>query len=756
MSASPQETIIGLAEPSTPALGVHAGGRKSDSGRDALQALLEFSSLHQQVRERKLLDQNGLRPSTHELTKAERFLLDDVLHSVAWRALTITKADGIAIALAEETRDAAKQAITCRAVAGSVTPDPGVRLNPNSGFSGECLASGSVVRCDDSESDPRVDPEATRRLGARSMLAVPLSAKGTVIGLIEAFGSRPNQFKDPHVRSLELLAELVLAAIRPEEEERFAAISRRVVKPVEDLSGTQDSWGADTPFREVPAQEVKLVPAEPKAQVDLAVAEREEPLQEANRVRIVEAAVRRTPATPVIIEANDDLPRPTIWQPIIAVLALAAVAGGVIYSQKRHSTAPVVISDITPAAKPSESTQPDTDTASNPILIPEKTAGASVVTGIRHWSSADSSTVAIDLQDQVQYEAHRLSSPDRIYFDLHETKLAAGVVKNMEVGDPLLVRVRAAQPVEGITRVVLETKGATNFSVSLEQNPYRLVVEVRSANAKPQPHARVELFAPQIEAETTTPTQSPTVAAIAPTPPPHLAPFAPKFRIALDAGHGGWDLGTVGKHGLLEKDLVLDVVQRLGKLVESRLGAQVIYTRADDSYVPLERRTEIANLAHADLFLSIHANYSDYPSARGVETYYTNTYSSLKARMPGDGATSADVRTVRWTDVNILDKVRESRRFATKIQQSLYGGLTKSTPIPNRGVKEAGYVVLTGATMPAVLTEVSFVSSPTDEDNLQRAAYRQQIAESLYKGIAQYTQATHKITVASAAAPKVR
>jgi len=499
---------------------------------------------------------------------------------------------------------------------------------------------------------------------------------------------------------------------------------------------------------------VKIAAAEqPLVQAASTITEAE-PAAEETSAEIIEAPKRKASPTPLIIEANDDLPRPTIWQPIVAVIALAAVAGGVIYSQKHHNAAPVLVSQTAPATatQSAETTQPDADVASSPVLVPEKTAGASVVTGIRHWSSSDSSTVAIDLQDQVQYEAHRLSGPDRIYFDLHETNLAPGVIKNMEVGDPLLVRVRAAQPVEGITRVVLETKGATNFSVSLEQNPYRLVVEVRSANAKPQPHARVELFAPQTETASAAPTQSPTVAAIAPTPPPHLAPFAPKFRIALDAGHGGWDLGTVGKHGLLEKDLVLDVVQRLGKLVESRLGAQVIYTRADDSYVPLERRTEIANLAHADLFLSIHANYSDYPSARGVETYYTNTYSSLKARMPGDGATSADVQTVRWTDVNILDKVRESRRFATNIQQSLYGGLTKSTPIPNRGVKEAGYVVLTGATMPAVLTEVSFVSSPTDEDNLQRAAYRQQIAESLYKGIAQYAQATHKVTVASAAA----
>ena len=106
----------------------------------------------------------------------------------------------------------------------------------------------------------------------------------------------------------------------------------------------------------------------------------------------------------------------------------------------------------------------------------------------------------------------------------------------------------------------------------------------------------------------------------------------PKFRLVLDAGHGGWDLGTVGRRGLMEKDLVLDIVRRLGKLVERRLGAEVLYTRQDDTYLPLEKRTEIANLAQADLFVSVHANYSDDSSARGAETYYTNTYSSVKAR----------------------------------------------------------------------------------------------------------------------------
>ena len=104
------------------------------------------------------------------------------------------------------------------------------------------------------------------------------------------------------------------------------------------------------------------------------------------------------------------------------------------------------------------------------------------------------------------------------------------------------------------------------------------------------------------------------------------------MRIVVDAGHGGWDLGTVGRQGLLEKDLVLEIAQRLGKLLESRLGADVILTRIDDNYIPLDERAGIANQAQADLFISVHANYSDLPSARGVETYYTSFFSSPNAK----------------------------------------------------------------------------------------------------------------------------
>jgi N-acetylmuramoyl-L-alanine amidase len=227
----------------------------------------------------------------------------------------------------------------------------------------------------------------------------------------------------------------------------------------------------------------------------------------------------------------------------------------------------------------------------------------------------------------------------------------------------------------------------------------------------------------------------------------------PKLRVVLDAGHGGWDLGTVGRKGLLEKNLVLDIVERLGHLVESRLGADVIYTRKDDSYLSLEKRAEIANLAKASLFLSVHANYSDYPSARGVETYYTNTYSSVKARPEQADEPAAGAQTINWTNVDIREKVHESRQVARSVQRALYAMLAANSPgLRNRGVKEAQYVVLTGTSMPAILAEVSFVSSPTDENNLQSSTYRQQIAEALYTGIARYQASNRNVKMASSSA----
>src|SRR5271165_2524226 len=190
------------------------------SGRDALQALLAFSALHQQVRQRRALASrhHGFETiaRTAEFEAGEQFVLDEVLQLVAERAIAITGADGLGIALAENNE------IVLRASAGSIKPDVGQRIQRDSAFSGACFRTAQIIRCDDTETDDRVNLYACRQLGARSMVAVPLCGRRRVIGLLEAFSAEPHGFNESDVVSLELLAELILGALKPEDEERFA------------------------------------------------------------------------------------------------------------------------------------------------------------------------------------------------------------------------------------------------------------------------------------------------------------------------------------------------------------------------------------------------------------------------------------------------------------------------------------------------------------------------------------------------------
>src|SRR5215467_3389229 len=184
------------------------------SQRDALQALLAFSALHDQIRRRRALaSRHGVFDSTApapEFEPAELFVLDEVLQLVAERAVAITGADGLAIALAESNE------IVLRAAAGTVRPDPGTRIDRDSAFSGACLRTAQVINCDDTETDWRVNVEACRRMGVRSMVAVPLCGRHRVIGILEAFSSWPYAFNEIAVRNLTLLAELILGALKPE------------------------------------------------------------------------------------------------------------------------------------------------------------------------------------------------------------------------------------------------------------------------------------------------------------------------------------------------------------------------------------------------------------------------------------------------------------------------------------------------------------------------------------------------------------
>jgi N-acetylmuramoyl-L-alanine amidase len=232
-------------------------------------------------------------------------------------------------------------------------------------------------------------------------------------------------------------------------------------------------------------------------------------------------------------------------------------------------------------------------------------------------------------------------------------------------------------------------------------------------------------------------------------------------RVVIDAGHGGHDVGTTGPTGLLEKDLVLDVALRLGKLIEQRLGAEVIYTRHDDTYIALEERTAIANRSHADLFLSVHANSSPIKAVAGVETYYLNfttASDSLDVAARENASSQKTVFELRdlIQSISLHDKIDESKEFAVDVQRSMQAHAVRYiSTAKDRGIKKAPFVVLIGAQMPSVLSEIGFISNPREESLLKRGDHRQQIAEALYKGVSHYSDSLSHIQVASQATSPV-
>jgi N-acetylmuramoyl-L-alanine amidase len=229
-------------------------------------------------------------------------------------------------------------------------------------------------------------------------------------------------------------------------------------------------------------------------------------------------------------------------------------------------------------------------------------------------------------------------------------------------------------------------------------------------------------------------------------------------RIVIDPGHGGHDSGALGPGGIEEKDVVLDVALRLGRLLHDRLGSDVIYTRKTDTFVPLETRTAIANQAQADLFISIHANSSSDPTVRGVETYYLNFTTSADALEVAARENAVSDESIFQLSslvkkIALQSKIDESREFAADVDESLYEGLEQGNPgFRNRGVKKAPFVVLIGANMPSILVEISFLTNPASAEELRRPAYRERIAEGLYRGVAEYVASLNGVRVAQAGA----
>jgi N-acetylmuramoyl-L-alanine amidase len=411
--------------------------------------------------------------------------------------------------------------------------------------------------------------------------------------------------------------------------------------------------------------------------------------------------------------------------------------------------------------------------------------------------------VVLDLETSVESTISRLDNPSRLIIELHASGAAPETTKAPLRAPPALVEpTPAARPVERhpftppavqpapvpavrTQEAVLEPPPELPLRNAAPQVPAALTANYNPgpAPARPVPAGvlakpAVSSISPPMSSSVSNPPPSnATVSNVAvssavPTPTPIETALPAKRnssgdrsmirvlglkvgRIVLDPGHGGHDTGSVGPEGLREKDLVLDVAQRLGRLIEERMGSEVIFTRSDDTFIPLERRTEIANEAKADLFLSIHANSSPLRSAAGVETYYLNFTTSRSAMETASRENSGSQLSVYELQgllekIALKDKVEESREFASRVQTALYTLSAKSTDArsKDRGVKRAPFVVLIGASMPSVLAEIGFVSNAHDESVMRREEYRQRTAEALYKGISSYASSLSHFQVA--------
>jgi N-acetylmuramoyl-L-alanine amidase len=214
-------------------------------------------------------------------------------------------------------------------------------------------------------------------------------------------------------------------------------------------------------------------------------------------------------------------------------------------------------------------------------------------------------------------------------------------------------------------------------------------------------------------------------------------------RVVIDAGHGGSSLGTSAAKGLHEKDVTIDIAERLRKRLTAE-GITVLMTREGDAEVSLQDRSDMANRGRGDLFLSIHVNSLTQRDSRGVETYYLGASANpaidalAAAENRDSGYSLADLRTL--VDMIYMDARKdESRRLAESVQRALLRDLRRVNPaIEDRGVKTAPFVVLVGTRMPAILAEVSCLSNDDEAELLGGSGYRQSIADALFDGVHVY------------------
>jgi N-acetylmuramoyl-L-alanine amidase len=345
---------------------------------------------------------------------------------------------------------------------------------------------------------------------------------------------------------------------------------------------------------------------------------------------------------------------------------------------------------------------------------PARAGSAATLQEVRFRSYPSFTRVVLETSAPVTHRPEPGGARD---VSIRVTRLA-GSARTVEIRDGFVDEVRLERVgADAVVRVMFD--GALGeLRVSTLADPSRLVLDFMRPGGGPERDARA----------TTTPLQV----------------------MVLDAGHGGHDPGATGPTGLMEKELVLDVTKRAARLVEQRLGIKILLSRDGDHFVPLRDRTSFANRAQADVFVSIHANAHREVASEGVETYFLSSEATdnaarqvaalensvVQLEKPTARGRADVVKTILW-DLAQSEFQEESSRLAEVVQDSM----TQSLRIPSRGVKQAGFYVLGGAAMPAILIEIGFVTNPKEERKLRDSRYRDDIARAIAAALAEYKRA---------------
>ncbi len=343
---------------------------------------------------------------------------------------------------------------------------------------------------------------------------------------------------------------------------------------------------------------------------------------------------------------------------------------------------------------------------------------------LRYSTYQTHTRVVLDLDGSAEFTRNRLTNPDRIFFDLKNCTLPSKD-KTVSVNNGTLNSIRMAQYDSKTVRVVLEVNDIRKYSVFTLEDPNRLVIDIYNGKnkkrAKKDSKSRGKVLADKNKYKIK--------------------------RVVIDPGHGGRDPGAVGPRGTREKDIVLRVGKKLGKLLKKD-GVEVIFTRDRDKFVPLNERTEIANSKKADLFISIHTNASKKRKTRGMETYFLSWSNDREAIKVAARENKVSIKKMQkmqgglsmiLQDLARNSKREESKRLAYSVQSEMVNSLKRDyNKIHDLGVKYALFYVLVGAEMPSILVEISFISNRDEEKRLATNKYRDRIAKAIAKGIDNY------------------